>query len=52
MHVDLLDNEAQKIEYEKLRAIGEKKAELERLQFQLNSLERAEREQRALIDKL
>lgn len=32
--------------------IAEKTAELERLQFQLNSLERAEREQKALIEKL
>merc|ERR1711920_350218 len=76
MLVEVLDGEAQKIEYEKLRAIGqrnraemeadarkrkqqqmqaqiaEKTAELERLIFQLNSLERAEREQRGLIEKL
>eukprot|EP00933_Yihiella_yeosuensis_P048800 TRINITY_DN4518_c0_g1_i1.p1 TRINITY_DN4518_c0_g1~~TRINITY_DN4518_c0_g1_i1.p1 ORF type:complete len:131 (-),score=40.17 TRINITY_DN4518_c0_g1_i1:81-473(-) len=32
--------------------IAEKTAELERLVFQLNSLERAEREQKALIEKL
>lgn len=74
--VEVLDGEAQKIEYEKLRAIGqrnraemeadarrrkqqnmqatiaEKTAEMERLVFQLNSLERAEREQKALIEKL
>eukprot|EP00928_Gymnodinium_smaydae_P090270 TRINITY_DN74098_c0_g1_i1.p1 TRINITY_DN74098_c0_g1~~TRINITY_DN74098_c0_g1_i1.p1 ORF type:complete len:131 (+),score=35.59 TRINITY_DN74098_c0_g1_i1:83-475(+) len=74
--VDVLDGEAQKIEQEKLRAIGqrnraemeadsrrkkqqhmqalivEKTAELERLVFQLNTLERSEREQKALIEKL
>merc|ERR1712100_965769 len=74
--VDILDGEAQKIEHEKLRAIGqrnraemeadarrrrqremqalvaEKTAELERLVFQLGSLERCEREQKALIEKL
>ncbi|CAE7170462.1 unnamed protein product, partial [Symbiodinium pilosum] len=33
-------------------AIQEKSAELERLVFQLNSLERVEREQFALIEKL
>mmetsp|Transcript_96254 Transcript_96254/g.281139 ORF Transcript_96254/g.281139 Transcript_96254/m.281139 type:complete len:131 (+) Transcript_96254:60-452(+) len=76
MLVEVLDGEAKKIEYEKLRAIGqrnraemeadarkrkqqqmqamivEKTAEYERLVFQLNSLERAEREQKALIEKL
>ncbi|CAE7940398.1 MP3 [Symbiodinium necroappetens] len=76
MLVEVLDGEAQKIEEEKLRAIGqrnraemeaearrrkqlsmqaaiqEKTAELERLVFQLNSLERVEREQFALIEKL
>merc|ERR1712039_1158841 len=74
--VELLDGEAQKIEHEKLRAIGqrnraemeaearrnkmqqmqamiaEKSAELERLVFQLNSLERCEREQKGTIEKL
>mmetsp|Transcript_123310 Transcript_123310/g.307996 ORF Transcript_123310/g.307996 Transcript_123310/m.307996 type:complete len:131 (+) Transcript_123310:115-507(+) len=74
--VEVLDSESQKIEYEKLRAIGqrnraemeaesrrrkqqnmqaiiqEKTQELERLTFQLNSLERAEREQKGLIEKL
>mmetsp|Transcript_21947 Transcript_21947/g.61348 ORF Transcript_21947/g.61348 Transcript_21947/m.61348 type:complete len:131 (-) Transcript_21947:125-517(-) len=76
MLVEVLDGEAKKIEYEKLRAIGqrnraemeaesrrrkekfmqaliaEKEAELQRLVFQLNSLERSEREQKALIEKL
>mmetsp|Transcript_136800 Transcript_136800/g.381346 ORF Transcript_136800/g.381346 Transcript_136800/m.381346 type:complete len:131 (-) Transcript_136800:272-664(-) len=76
MLVEVLDGEAKKIEYEKLRAIGqrnradmeeaarrrkqqqmqamiaEKTAEHERLLFQLSSLERAEREQKALIEKL
>merc|ERR1712187_47384 len=76
MLVEVLDGEAQKIEHEKLGAIGqrnrtemeaearkrkqlqmqamvaEKTAELERLVFQVNSLERAEREQKALIEKL
>mmetsp|Transcript_101207 Transcript_101207/g.281783 ORF Transcript_101207/g.281783 Transcript_101207/m.281783 type:complete len:131 (+) Transcript_101207:98-490(+) len=76
MLVEVLDGEAKKIEYEKLRAIGqrnraemeadsrkrrqqqmqamiaEKTAEHERLIFQLSSLERAEREQKALIEKL
>merc|ERR1711879_565599 len=59
--VEVLDGEAQKIEHEKLRAIGqrnraameavisEKEAELERLIFQFNSLERAEREQNILV---
>lgn len=74
--VEVLDGEAQKIEYEKLRAIGqrnraemeaesrrrkqqqmqamiaEKTAELERVVFQFNTLERAEREQKTLIEKL
>mmetsp|Transcript_17730 Transcript_17730/g.41243 ORF Transcript_17730/g.41243 Transcript_17730/m.41243 type:complete len:131 (+) Transcript_17730:98-490(+) len=74
--VDILDSEAQKIEAEKLRAIGqrnraemeadsrrrkqqqmqaviaEKTAELERLNFQLSSLDRAEREQKLLTEKL
>mmetsp|Transcript_61666 Transcript_61666/g.172451 ORF Transcript_61666/g.172451 Transcript_61666/m.172451 type:complete len:131 (-) Transcript_61666:230-622(-) len=74
--VDLLDGEAEKIEQEKLRAIGqrnkadmeaearkakklnmqatiaEKTQELERLNFQLQSLERVENEQRGLIEKL
>merc|ERR1711918_65034 len=74
--VEILDGEAQKIEYEKLRAIGqrnraemeadarrrkqmnmqagiaEKTSELERLVFELGSLERVEREQKALIEKL
>eukprot|EP00440_Ansanella_granifera_P062553 gb/GFBE01067828.1/.p1 GENE.gb/GFBE01067828.1/~~gb/GFBE01067828.1/.p1 ORF type:complete len:131 (+),score=58.39 gb/GFBE01067828.1/:1-393(+) len=76
MLVEVLDGEANKIEQEKMRAIGqrnraemeaearrrkeqtmkaaitEKQAELERLVFQLGTLERAEREQQALIDKL
>merc|ERR1719159_2034218 len=76
MLVEGLDGEAKKIEYEKLRAIGqrnravmeeearkrkqqhmqalvaEKTAELERLTFQLRSLEKAENEQKALIEKL
>merc|ERR1740139_319787 len=76
MLVEVLDGEAQKIEFEKLRAIGqrnradmeasarkqkklnleavtkEREAELERLNFQLSSLERAEREQKALVEKL
>merc|ERR1712187_70265 len=76
MLVEVLDGEAQKVEHEKLRAIGqrnraemeadsrkrkeqqmqaiiaEKTAEVERLTFQLNSLERAEREQKVLIEKL
>mmetsp|Transcript_40731 Transcript_40731/g.131183 ORF Transcript_40731/g.131183 Transcript_40731/m.131183 type:complete len:132 (-) Transcript_40731:157-552(-) len=74
--VEVLEVEANKIEHEKLRAIGqrnradmetdarkrkqanmqavitEKNAELERLNFQLTSLERAEREQKSLIEKL
>merc|ERR1740138_1856302 len=74
MLVEVLDGEAQKIEYEKLRAIGqrnraemeadarlrkqkqmqamisEKQAELERMVFELNSLERAEREQKVLVE--
>merc|ERR1712032_1183792 len=74
--VEILDGEAEKIEHEKLRAIGqrnraemeaearrsksqqmqsliaEKTSEWQRLDFQLNSLERAEREQKALIEKL
>mmetsp|Transcript_56569 Transcript_56569/g.132712 ORF Transcript_56569/g.132712 Transcript_56569/m.132712 type:complete len:131 (+) Transcript_56569:74-466(+) len=74
--VDVLDSEAQKIEAEKLRAIGqrnraemeadsrrrkqqqmqaviaEKTAELERLNFQLASLDRAEKDQKALTEKL
>eukprot|EP00450_Noctiluca_scintillans_P002683 CAMPEP_0194490376 /NCGR_PEP_ID=MMETSP0253-20130528/9617_1 /TAXON_ID=2966 /ORGANISM="Noctiluca scintillans" /LENGTH=130 /DNA_ID=CAMNT_0039330995 /DNA_START=64 /DNA_END=456 /DNA_ORIENTATION=- len=74
--VEILDGEAQKIENEKLRAIGqrnraemeqesrrrkeqqmkamivEKANELERLKFQLSSLEKAEREQKSLIEKL
>eukprot|EP00747_Dinoflagellata_sp_TGD_P162310 gnl/TRDRNA2_/TRDRNA2_179765_c0_seq1.p2 gnl/TRDRNA2_/TRDRNA2_179765_c0~~gnl/TRDRNA2_/TRDRNA2_179765_c0_seq1.p2 ORF type:complete len:131 (+),score=47.43 gnl/TRDRNA2_/TRDRNA2_179765_c0_seq1:87-479(+) len=74
--VEILDGEAQKIEQEKLRAIGqrnraemeadsrrrkslqmqalitEKTAELERYHFQLMSLERVEREQKVLIEKL
>merc|ERR1719442_127384 len=76
MLVEVLDGEAQKIEYEKLRAIGqrnraemeaesrrrkqqnmqaiiqEKTQELERLNFQLNSLERSEREQKGLFERL
>merc|ERR1740138_1562437 len=76
MLVEVLDGEAQKIEYDKLRAIGqrnraemeadarkrkqqqmqamiaEKTAELERLVFELNTLERAEREQKGLVEKL
>mmetsp|Transcript_5881 Transcript_5881/g.13935 ORF Transcript_5881/g.13935 Transcript_5881/m.13935 type:complete len:131 (-) Transcript_5881:256-648(-) len=76
MLVEVLDGEAKKIEYEKLRAIGqrnraemeadarkrkqqqmqativEKTAEHERLLFQLTSLDRAEREQKTLIEKL
>merc|ERR1711879_521407 len=76
MLVEVLDGEAKKIEYEKLRAIGqrnravmeeearkrkqqhmqamvaEKTAELERLTFQLKSLEKSEREQKGLIEKL
>eukprot|EP00416_Gambierdiscus_australes_P016820 CAMPEP_0171059274 /NCGR_PEP_ID=MMETSP0766_2-20121228/3090_1 /TAXON_ID=439317 /ORGANISM="Gambierdiscus australes, Strain CAWD 149" /LENGTH=180 /DNA_ID=CAMNT_0011514701 /DNA_START=68 /DNA_END=608 /DNA_ORIENTATION=+ len=76
MLVEVLDGEAKKIEYEKLRAIGQrnraemeaearkrrqqqmqamiadKSAEHERLLFQLTSFERAEREQRSLIEKL
>mmetsp|Transcript_39735 Transcript_39735/g.63147 ORF Transcript_39735/g.63147 Transcript_39735/m.63147 type:complete len:131 (-) Transcript_39735:112-504(-) len=74
--VEILDGEAEKIECEKLRAIGqrnraemeadsrkrkglqmqaaiaEKQAELERLTFELNSLDRVEFEQKALIEKL
>jgi intraflagellar transport protein 20 len=74
--VDVLTAQAQQIEKEKLRAIGqrlqvemeadnrrkrqhelemlirEKTAEIERLNFQYNSLERVEKEQRILIEKL
>lgn len=74
--VEVLDNQAKKIEMDKLRAIGQrnkveqeadmrrrraqelnalimdKQAELDRIQFEVDSLEKVEREQKALIEKL
>mmetsp|Transcript_26387 Transcript_26387/g.40085 ORF Transcript_26387/g.40085 Transcript_26387/m.40085 type:complete len:131 (+) Transcript_26387:79-471(+) len=48
-----MESDARKRKQANMQAIiAEKKAELERLNFQLNSLERSEREQRALIEKL
>merc|ERR1719210_1633395 len=48
-----MEADARKRKQQQMQAtIVEKSAELERLVFQLNSLERAEREQKALIEKL
>jgi len=48
-----MEAEARRRKEQNMRAmIQEKQAELERLSFQLSTLERAEREQQVLIDKL